>query len=99
MKQLLLLAFALNLNTVHAASPAPDDCETWKSKASLYMSWRQQGIPLAEAVKDTSGNRSRGLLLRAYNEPQQSAFDSQYAAIQTFGETIYAECQGQDSAE
>lgn len=93
MKPLLLLALALSLSTAQAASPANDDCEIWKNKASLYMSWRQQGISLTEAVKDTNGNRSRGLLLRAYNEPQQSAFDAQYAAIQQFSDTIYQECR------
>jgi hypothetical protein len=88
-----LLALELNLSTALKASPANDDCQTWKNKASHYMGGRQQGIALAEAVKDTNGNRSRGLLLRADNESQPSVFDAQYVAIQRFSDTIYQKCR------
>lgn len=94
MKQVVLLGLLLNLGSAHAIEATEaDDCEAWKNKASLYMNWRQQGVSLAEAVKDTNGNRSRGLLLRAYNEPQQQGFDAQYTAIQTFSNTVFQECQ------
>jgi len=96
MKQFSILAFAFSICTAHAAAPEDSsDCEAWKHKASLYMNWRQQGVPLTEAIKDTAGNRSRGLLLRAYNEPQQKDFAAQYAATEQFSESIFRECQTQ----
>jgi hypothetical protein len=96
MKSFFLLAMAFGVYTAHAAAPTDaNDCEAWKNKASLYMNWRQQGVPITEAIKDTAGNRSRGLLLRAYNEPQQQDFAAQFAAAETFSETIFRECQTQ----
>lgn len=56
------------------------------------MNWRQQDIPITEAVKDTNGNISRGLLLRAYNEPVASGFEEKYAKVELFTQQIHQEC-------
>lgn len=96
MKFFSLLALAFTTFTAHAAAPIDTNgCVAWKHKASLYMNWRQQGIPLAEAIKDTSGNRSSGLLLRAYNQPRREDFTAQFAAAKQFSEAIFRECQDQ----
>ena len=100
MKSLSILALVFGISSTHAATPTDtNDCDAWKHKASLYMNWRQQGIPLAEAIKDTAGNRSRGLLLRAYNEPQQQDFTKQFAATEAFSEVIFHECEAQTSSQ
>lgn len=89
--RLLLTIFFLTFSvTGHAARDL--DCDGWKNKASQYMSWRQQGIPISEAVKDTPGNLSRGLLLRAYAEPIEGDYEAQFFAAQQFSETVHEEC-------
>ena len=90
MKAFYLVSFLLVSSVVHAAPG--EDCEGWKHKASLFMNWRQQGVPISEAVKDTSGNISRGLLLRAYGEPVVQGYEAQYAVIDDFSQKIYSEC-------
>lgn len=100
MKALFVASFALASMSAHAFQI--EDCEGWKHKASLFMNWRQQGIPISEAVKETSGNISRGLLLRAYGEPVAVDFEAQYSAIDEFSQTIYSEClseQHEDTAD
>lgn len=88
----VLCVSCLVLFSTSAYAVQVENCEGWKQKASLYMNWRQQGIPIAEAVKETAGNISRGLLLRAYGEPQEQGYEAQYRAADLFGEKIYQEC-------
>jgi hypothetical protein len=99
MKSFPILALVFAISSTQAATPTgSNDCTAWKHKASLYMNWRQQGVPLAEAIKDTTGNRSRGLLLRAYNEPQQQDFATQFAATEAFSDAIFRECEAEASS-
>ncbi|MTI63516.1 hypothetical protein [Methylophaga sp.] len=76
-----------------------EECEGWKEKANLFMNWRQQGVPVAEAVKETAGNISRGLLLRAYATPRETDFQMQYRIIDEFSEQIYQECLAEQNAD
>jgi hypothetical protein len=82
----ILSAAALQADTI-------DECELWRSKASQYMNWRQEEFPISKAVKETTGNRSTGLLLRAYNQPVMEGFMAKAEAVQHFASEIYAECQ------
>jgi hypothetical protein len=91
MRYLLMLILVSFSAGAHAAQPL--DCDGWKNKASQFMSWRQQGMPISEAVKDTPGNLSRGLLLRAYAEPIADDYESQFFAAKQFSETVYEECR------
>lgn len=70
-----------------------ESCDSWKSKAGQFMEWRQQGIPISQAVKDTSGNVSRGLLLRAYTEPRAEDYKAQFFAVNKFSQQVFEECQ------
>jgi hypothetical protein len=90
MKLLTLMAVFLLASPLQAAEIG--ECEGWKEKANLFMNWRQQGVPIADAVKDTAGNISRGLLLRAYAEPRVTDFQQQYQVIDDFSEQVYQEC-------
>lgn len=90
MKWLSLMTFLLLASPLQAAEI--EACEGWKEKANLFMNWRQQGVPIADAVKDTAGNISRGLLLRAYAEPRVTDFQEQYQIINEFSEKVYQEC-------
>lgn len=87
----LLMLFLLFFSAASYAAQALD-CDGWKNKASQFMSWRQQGIPISEAVKDTPGNLSRGLLLRAYAEPIEDDYEAQFFAAQQFSEAVFEEC-------
>ncbi len=90
MKLLSLMFFLLLALPLQAAEV--EECEGWKQKANLFMNWRQQGVPIADAVKETAGNISRGLLLRAYAEPRVTDFQQQYQVIDDFSEQVYQEC-------
>ncbi|WP_438971495.1 hypothetical protein [Methylophaga sp.] len=90
MKSFILLSFLL-ASTSAMAIPV-QDCDFWKQKANLFMNWRQQEIPISDAVKDTSGNVSRGLLLRAYGEPIEESLADKYGKIESFTEKIHQEC-------
>ncbi len=76
-----------------------EECEGWKQKANLFMNWRQQGVPIADAVKETAGNISRGLLLRAYAEPRVTDFQEQYQVIDKFSEQVYQECLAEQQSQ
>lgn len=91
MKMLSLLCLLLTSGAIHAVTI--ESCDSWKSKASQFMEWRQQGIPISQAVKDTSGNVSRGLLLRAYTEPRAEDYKAQFFAVNKFSQQVFEECQ------
>lgn len=97
MKLVSLIAGLLLACSVQAANI--EECEGWKEKANLFMNWRQQGVPIADAVKDTAGNISRGLLLRAYAEPRKTDFQAQYQAIDEFSQQVYQECLAEQKAQ
>lgn len=95
----LLVIFPLFFLSSAAMALPAQDCEFWKEKANLFMNWRQQDIPITDAVKDTNGNISRGLLLRAYAEPVVSGFEEKYAEIERFTQQIYQECLLDESSK
>ncbi|MDT8311726.1 MAG: hypothetical protein RQ732_09805 [Methylophaga sp.] len=98
MKALLLLSFIFSVPAVQAIEA--ESCEVWQQKANSFMTWRQQGLPIAEAVKETAGNQSRGLLLRAYAETVEQGLEAQYQVIGEFSQMVYDECeQGKTQAE
>lgn len=76
-----------------------ESCDMWKQKANTFMSWRQQGLPIAEAVQETAGNISRGLLLRAYAEPRKEGLEAQYEEIDRFSQQVYRECTAEKQAD
>lgn len=90
MKALLMLSFMFALPTAHAIEA--DSCEVWQQKANSFMTWRQQGTSIAEAMQETAGNQSRGLLLRAYAEPVEQGLEAQYQVISDFSQTVFDEC-------
>ncbi len=90
MKALLILTFMLSVPAVHAIEA--ESCEVWQQKANSFMTWRQQGTSIAEAMKETAGNQSRGLLLRAYAEPVEKGLEAQYKVIGDFSQTVFDEC-------
>lgn len=90
MKVLFALSFMLSVPTVQAIEA--ESCEVWQQKANSFMTWRQQGLSIAEAMQETSGNQSRGLLLRAYAEPVENGLEAQYKVIGDFSQTVYEEC-------
>ncbi|MEX1200236.1 MAG: hypothetical protein WEB02_05545 [Methylophaga sp.] len=91
MKALLMLSFMLALPTAYAIEA--ESCEVWQQKANTFMTYRQQGLPIAEAMQEAAGNKTRGLLLRAYAEPVEVGLEAQYAVIGTFSQTVFDECQ------
>lgn len=91
MRMLSIIAVLLASGTVEAVTV--ESCDGWKSKAAQFMEWRQQGIPISQAVKNTSGNVSRGLLLRAYAEPQAKDYEAQFFAVKNFSQQVFEECQ------
>jgi hypothetical protein len=95
MKLVSLITALLLASSAQAADI--EECEGWKEKANLFMNWRQQGVPIADAVKDTAGNISRGLLLRAYAEPRETDFQAQYQVIDAFSQQVYQECLAEQS--
>lgn len=88
----ILSLISLFFVSATAQAVSVESCDSWKSKAGQFMEWRQQGIPISQAVKDTSGNVSRGLLLRAYAEPKAEDYEAQFFAVQDFSEKVYDEC-------
>jgi hypothetical protein len=95
MKYLLFIPLLL-LSGVATAQPM-GDCEMWQQKANSFMTWRQQGLPIADAVKETAGNISRGLLLQAYAEPKEEGLQAQYDAIEAFSRKIYQQCLDEEA--
>jgi len=91
MKLLSLVCLLLSSGVVHAVTV--ESCESWKSKSAQFMEWRQQGMPISQAVKNTSGNVSRGLLLRAYAEPLAKDYEAQFFAVKNFSQQVFEECQ------
>ncbi len=90
MKALLILSFILSVPVAQAIDA--DSCEVWQQKANSFMTWRQQGTSIAEAMQETAGNQSRGLLLRAYAEPVEQGLEAQYQVIGDFSQTVFDEC-------
>lgn len=98
MKALLIVSFLLSTTSVQAIEA--ESCEVWEQKANSFMTWRQQGLPITEAMQETAGNQSRGLLLRAYGEPVEQGLEAQYQVIGDFSQTVYEECTaGKAAAE
>lgn len=96
MKALLILSFMLSVPAVQAIEA--DSCEVWEQKANSFMTWRQQGMPIVDAMKDTAGNQSRGLLLRAYDKPIEKGLEAQYQVIGDFSQAVFDECVAGKSA-
>ena len=96
MKALFLLGFMLSVPTAHAIEA--ESCEVWEQKANSFMTWRQQGLSIAEAMQETAGNQSRGLLLRAYAEPVEQGLEAQYKVIGDFSQTVFDECEAGKTA-
>ncbi|EGL55567.1 MAG: hypothetical protein VX829_10310 [Pseudomonadota bacterium] len=69
-----------------------ETCEGWANKAEQFMEVRQNNVPIHEAMKMTVGNFSRGLMLRAYNEPVAENEGEKQAVIDHFAELIEDEC-------
>lgn len=90
MKALLAVSFMLSMPAVQAIEA--ESCEVWQQKANSFMTWRQQGLSITEAMQETAGNQSRGLLLRAYAEPVEQGLEAQYRVIGDFSQTVYDEC-------
>lgn len=91
MKALLMLSLMFVLPTAHAIEA--ESCEVWQQKANTFMTYRQQGLPIAQAMQEAAGNKTRGLLLRAYAEPVENGLEAQYEVIGSFSETVFNECQ------
>lgn len=89
--------FALILTIAPAIASEASECEIWKAKADYYMSLRQQGMPIISAVKKVGGNRSRGLLLRAYAVLVVEGSDAKAEAILAFSNEIDDECKTGDN--
>lgn len=70
-----------------------ESCEAWSAKARTYAAWRLEGMSIAEAMQQTIGNRSRGLLLQAYQLQIPDDFQAQYEIISAFADGIYEQCQ------
>lgn len=90
MRIFILTALFLGVSPTQAFEV--ENCDYWQEKANAFMTWRQQGTPIAQAVKQVEGNRSRGLLLQAYAEPKAEGLEAQYQAIQDFTNRIYTDC-------
>ncbi len=88
----VIFLFCLFLAPAYVMALPEENCDFWQQKANLYMNWRQQEIPISEAIKDTAGNRSRGLLLRAYNEPVATELEAKYQKVKQFAEQVHTEC-------
>ncbi len=69
-----------------------ESCEAWGAKARTYASWRLEGVSIAEAMQQTIGNRSRGLLLQAYQLHIPDDFQAQFETISAFADDIYQQC-------
>lgn len=96
MKAVFVLSFMLSVPTAHAIEA--ESCEVWEQKANSFMTWRQQGLSIAEAMQETAGNQSRGLLLRAYAEPVEQGLEAQYKVIGDFSQTVFDECEAGKTA-
>lgn len=94
----VFLISSLLLASSQVAAFEIQDCDMWQQKANTFMTWRQQGLPIADAVKETAGNISRGLLLRAYAEPRKQGLEAQYKEIDRFSQQIHDECTAEQSA-
>lgn len=88
---LLILSFVLSVPAVYAIEA--ESCEVWQQKANSFMTWRQQGLSIAEAMQETAGNKSRGLLLSAYAEPIEQGLEAQYRVIGNFSQKVFDECK------
>jgi hypothetical protein len=87
---LVLISLVIASSSVNADQN--NECNIWKVKAQNYMKLRQENVPLAQAMKSLSGNRSRGLFLQAYQQPIVDGMEAKSEAINSFAETIYSEC-------
>ncbi|KKM61964.1 hypothetical protein LCGC14_1526440 [marine sediment metagenome] len=93
MNKLLVTIALLLSSSVYAATPTPDElCDGWANKAKQYMEVRQNGTPIHEAMKMTIGNYSRGLMLRAFDEPVAARAEEKLSIIKTFSGIIKTEC-------
>jgi hypothetical protein len=89
--------FALIFAVTPTIASEIDECEIWKAKADHYMNLRQQSMPITSAVKEVSGNKSRGLLLQAYAEPVAEEAEMKAEAVLAFSKEVYHECNTSDN--
>lgn len=95
-----IVVLSLLLLTPTAWAIEQDSCEVWQQKANTFMAIRQQGTPITQAIRETAGNKSRGLMLQAYSEPVADGFEAQFYAIKAFSQKIYDQClAGQKTAD
>ena len=93
MKKITIVCFMLFSVMVDADTVSKEDtCDGWANKAKQFMEVRQNNVPIHEAMKMTVGNFSRGLMLRAYNEPVAENEGEKQAVIDHFAELIEDEC-------
>jgi hypothetical protein len=93
MKKISIVCFLLFSSIVHADSLTKEEtCQGWANKAEQFMEVRQNNVPIHEAMKMTVGNFSRGLMLRAYNEPVAENEGEKQVVIDHFAEIIEDEC-------
>ncbi len=93
MKKVSIVCFMLFSAVAHADELTMEqNCEGWTNKAAKFMEVRQNNTSIHEAMKMTVGNFSRGLMLRAYNEPVAENEGEKQIVIDHFAELIEDEC-------
>ena len=88
----ILLAFSLIITANKTMAIEPESCEIWQQKANTFMTYRQQDLPIVEAMQEASGNKTRGLLLRAYQAPVENGLEAKYRVIGEFAQQVFEEC-------
>lgn len=93
----MLTGLCLSLSFPVLAETASHEaqCEEWSQRGGSFMVVRQMNTPIHEAMKETIGNVTRGLLLTAYQEPVHDTFEQQQEAIYNFRIKIYEDCMAQ----
>lgn len=93
MKKVLITCLLFVSFCAHADNLTKQEtCQGWANKAEQFMEVRQNNVPIHEAMKMTVGNFSRGLMLRAYNEPVAENEGEKQTVIEHFAEIIEDEC-------
>ena len=93
---LLIGIMSLISVTTYAAPPVNTEvCDDWASKAGSYMLFRQMNTPIHEAMENAMGNVTRGLLLRAYQQPVAETNEGKQQAIDNFKNQTYEDCISQ----
>ena len=98
MKQIVLSFFFggfLLTNAIAVQAEQGQVCEEWASKAGSYMLFRQMNTPIHEAMENAMGNVTRGLLLRAYQQPIAETNEGKQQAIDDFKNKTLEECISQ----